>query len=149
MLLSTISQLLFYFWVSFEIYVNLTFCSLGGGKTLVINKSALTRLLHEAVNVTQHVHSLEVHIDLYAQLRQVISRYHRSWNRSKLPQVTTHKSIMYYVYVIWGGDTISRILDTRNFNGVTLSLRWINHWNLDQMNQIAFCSFTTTIWFLL
>ncbi|XP_054274621.1 ATPase family AAA domain-containing protein 2-like isoform X2 [Macrosteles quadrilineatus] len=58
----------------------------GGGKTLVINKSALTRLLHEAVNVTQHVHSLEVHIDLYAQLRQVISRYHRLWNRSKLPQ---------------------------------------------------------------
>jgi hypothetical protein len=59
----------------------------GGGKTLVINKSALTRLLHEAVNVTQNVHSLEVLIDLYAQLRQVISRYHRLWNRSKLPQV--------------------------------------------------------------
>lgn len=58
------------------------------GKQLVVNKSKLSRLLGDAVNVTRDITSVEVLIDLFAQLKHVISSYHRLWDRSKLPEVS-------------------------------------------------------------
>lgn len=55
-------------------------------KTVVVNRAALSRLLGETVSATRNIVHLELLIDLYAQLRCVISRFSKSWNRSKLPQ---------------------------------------------------------------
>uniref|UniRef100_A0A1B6EE35 Tat-binding homolog 7 n=2 Tax=Clastoptera arizonana TaxID=38151 RepID=A0A1B6EE35_9HEMI len=55
-------------------------------RTVILHKPSLHKLLAETVSVTKNITSFEILIDLYAQLRQIISRYLKVADRTALPQ---------------------------------------------------------------